>query len=269
MTPSVQKVENIIRSAAVEVILPRFRNLAAHEVSEKEQGELVTIADHESEAILTTGLMALLPGSRVIGEEAAATDPGLFAMLADPEPVWLVDPVDGTRNFANGKPCFAVIIALCQGGEIRGGWIHDPIGNTTTTAILGEGAWENGHRLKVADGVPVGEMAGTMGERMRKKVDVLRDEGDNTVPAKGVRLGCAGRQYMDLVRGRLHFSRYGQLKPWDHAAGILIHREAGGYSALMETGDAYTPEPRVVPGPFLLAPSKDCWRSLHRVLTRL
>src|SRR5919106_4920939 len=102
------KVETLMREAAANAILPRFRRLQHHEIEEKTPGELVTAADREAERILSAGLSALLPGSLVIGEEAAAADPALISRLADGGDIWLVDPLDGTANFAAGREPFAV-----------------------------------------------------------------------------------------------------------------------------------------------------------------
>lgn len=266
MIPSIDDVTSLIRAVTLEVILPRFRNLAEGDISQKKGGELVTIADHESEARLASGLAALAPGSAVVGEEAAEVDARVFRALAGEAPVWLIDPVDGTRNFASGSACFAVIIAYCRGGDVRAGWIHDPVENITVVAEEGSGAWLGGQRLHIDRDVPIGSMSGSLSGRLKERVEARRAGGDLEMPANVVRWRCAGQQYMGLARGGLHFSRYGQLKPWDHAAGVLIHREAGGFSAHMKDEAPYRPEPGIVPGPFLLAPSRSAWRRLHRLL---
>ncbi|MBV8535357.1 MAG: inositol monophosphatase, partial [Alphaproteobacteria bacterium] len=94
-----EDVALIIRRVAEEQVLTRFRRLADHEIREKAPGNLVTIADTEAELALTSALMALLPGSLVVGEEAVALDPAVLDQLAGDEPVWIIDPVDGTMNF--------------------------------------------------------------------------------------------------------------------------------------------------------------------------
>ena len=109
--------------------------------SKSSPNDLVTDADIASERVLTAALSALLPGSRVVGEEAADADPQTLNWLAGPAPVWLVDPVDGTVNFAQGRECFAVVIALCIGGTTIAGWIYDPINALMVRARCGEGAW--------------------------------------------------------------------------------------------------------------------------------
>ncbi len=133
----IDEVGELIRQVAHDVVLPRFQHLAAGEVHEKAPGELVTVADQESERLLTTGLMRLLPGSVVVGEEAVAADPQVLRHLDDAGPVWLVDPVDGTANFAAGRDPFAVMVALQRDGETAAGRIRQKNENcwvSSTTA---------------------------------------------------------------------------------------------------------------------------------------
>lgn len=269
--PDVDAVIRLMESVAAREIVPRFRRLAAHDIAEKNPGDLVTTADIEAERALALGLPPLAPGSVVVGEEDAATNPSVLAALAGPRPVWLVDPLDGTNNFAHGKPCFAVIVALCQDGVTRAGWIHDPLGGLTAWSVAGEGAWirEAGavRRLSAAAPAPMAKMEGSLGDSLRKRLTARGKTGDEETPARMVRYRCVGQEYLDLARGRLHFARYGvRLKPWDHAAGVLLHREAGGFGALVEGPAPYSPRPGIVKGTLLLAPDENAWDALHTVL---
>ena len=265
--PSFATVDAIIREVAADEIMPRFRELAAHEITEKNPGDIVTAADIAAEARLTAALGALVPGSAVVGEEAAEDDPGILRALGGEAPVWIVDPLDGTRNFAEGRACFAVIVAYCRGGETLAGWIHDPIAGVTTWTAVGEGAWMDGERLAAAPPVSIAEMRGSLGRKFRKRLEERGKTRPGAVPASMSRLGCVGREYMDLAQGRLHFAQYAQrLKPWDHAAGVLLHREAGGFNQLTEGRGPYHPEPRIQYATLLLAPDKTAWGSLHAAL---
>ena len=189
--------------------------------------------------------------------------------------MWLVDPLDGTNNFAHGKPCFAVIVALCQDGVTRAGWIHDPLGGLTAWSVAGEGAWirEAGavRRLSAAAPAPMAKMEGSLGDSLRKRLTARGKTGDEETPARMVRYRCVGQEYLDLARGRLHFARYGvRLKPWDHAAGVLLHREAGGFGALVEGPAPYSPRPGIVKGTLLLAARRErLGRPSHGVERRL
>ena len=265
--PDPDSVIRIMRETAAREIMPRFRRLADDDVREKGPGDLVTTADLAAEVRLTAELVRLVPGSLVVGEEAAATDPGVVDALDGRAPVWVVDPLDGTRNFADGTPRFAVIVAFCVGGETVAGWIHDPVADVTLWAAAGQGAWNGREHLRTARSAPLASMRGTAGRKLRRRLGARRAAGDDGAPEPVVSYGCSGHEYMDLARGRLHFATFhGRLKPWDHAAGVLLHGEAGGFNALVERGAPYRPYPAPTDGTLLLAPDEAAWADLHRVL---
>lgn len=217
----------MLRSVAERIILPRFRMLAAHEISEKSPGEVVTIADRESEEWLTAQLTRLLPEARVVGEEASEACPELLKGL-DKGTVWLVDPLDGTRNFAAGLPHFAVMVALVADGQTQGGWILDPVSARICHARLGQGAWIDGVQVTAR---PTG-MPGLVGalpnryadEAGRERMERLRDELGQALPG----LMCAGADYPRCVDGTQDFAMFWRSLPWDHAPGALFLEEAGG-----------------------------------------
>ena len=250
--PDPQAIAAIIREAALAEILPRFRNLQAHQIREKRPGDLVTEADVEAERVLTRRLTDLLPGSVVIGEEACAHDPTVLDRLDRDEPAWIIDPVDGTSNFAHGRPTFGTIVALASRQRTLAGWIHDPIADVTAIALAGEGAWIGERRLVAAQGVPLREMAGSLGYRKNK--DLAASVG------RLVRHGSVAHDYLALAEGRIHFAFYRRLNPWDHAAGVLMHAEAGGYAALLD-GTPY--RPLFSPVGVLLAPNRNDWDMLR------
>lgn len=269
--PDTEQVAQIIREVAAEEIMPRFRKLADHEISQKQNpGDLVTIADVESERRLSERLTRLAPDTVVVGEEGADADPSLLLALNGDRPAWVVDPVDGTANFAKGKACFAVIVGYCRGGKTMAGWILDPISDYLAWAVAGQGAWLNGpkgtRKLEVAPPQDVFHMTGSLGYRLASQIRKKRQTGLEPVPGHIIRYGCTGREYMDLARGLLDFAQYTRLKPWDHAAGILIHAEAGGYSRMTDTGLPYRPEPRVQRNTVLVARDKACWTNLLTAL---
>jgi fructose-1,6-bisphosphatase/inositol monophosphatase family enzyme len=250
--PDPAAVARLIREAAEAEILPRFQKLGRGEVREKSPGQLVTDADVAAEHLLTRTLGALLPAA-VVGEESVAADASALEALNRPGPVWVIDPVDGTANFAHGRPRFAVIVALVVDGITEMGWIHDPVPNRTVFAARGRGAWLDGQRLAVLPEAPLAEMRGSVKRSASIKAQV----------AQVGRLGSAAHDYLDLVLGRLHFAHYRQLMPWDHAAGVLIHAEAGGTGRLTD-GAPY--QPVATPAALLLAPGPRSWEQLNRLI---
>ncbi|MAF48327.1 MAG: inositol monophosphatase [Rhodospirillales bacterium] len=261
--PDGKAVEAAIRLIAAEEIMPRFRALEAHEVDKKHEGEIVTAADIESERRLEEELTGLVPDSVVVGEEGFAANAAIMDRLGGTAPVWVIDPLDGTRNFAEGKELFCVIVAFVQDGVVDAGWIYDPIKDDMMHSVRGRGVRDKRGAILLGPPPPTTTvMRGSVGKRRRT---ALAERDDNLVPRNMVRYRCVGREYMDLARGRLDFAEYGSLKPWDHAAGVLFHAEAGGYSAFTKDGAPYQPGP-VRRGRFLIAPDRDCWHKLKDVM---
>lgn len=261
-----ENVATFIREAAASEIIPRFRSLSAADIREKKPGDLVTTADLETERVLSARLAAALPGSVVLGEEAAAQHRAHFALLSQEAPVWVIDPVDGTANFARGQPGFAVIVALVERGVVRAGWIYDPLGDVMVTTEAGSGAWCDGKRLAVAsegEGTPVVGAAygrAATGERAAKRL-----EASGRVAA--IRnLGCSALEYVEIAFGRAQFSLHSRSLPWDHAAGLLITAEAGGIGGFLD-GSAY--DPTIIDRAVLASAGPQSWGIVREVVGSL
>src|SRR5262249_56051720 len=125
----------------------------------------VRVADEAGEATVGRGRTGRRRGSLGLGEEAAAAEPQLLDRLFGEQPVWVVDPIDGTGNFAAGRPAFAVMVALIRSDDVMAGWIHDPIGRRTAVAAAGEGAWIGERPLKAPPAPRAGRgMGGRLSE---------------------------------------------------------------------------------------------------------
>jgi fructose-1,6-bisphosphatase/inositol monophosphatase family enzyme len=220
-------VEALLRDVATKIVMPRFRALKADEISEKSPGDFVTIADKESEIRLAEGLAMILPEARIVGEEACSTDPGLLDRLDDGL-VWLIDPIDGTSNFAEGISPFALMIALLDGGKRVGGWIFDPVANRLCHALRGQGAFVDHMRVQARETgavIPVAALA-TRFMTPEKRSDVEARAAGKLTIAPIPR--CAGDQYPQLVLGQADVALFERALPWDHSAGALFLEEAGG-----------------------------------------
>ena len=244
-------VANILKEVAADVILPRFNRLAAEDIREKKPGDLVTVADVEAEAALTRRLSPLLAGAHFVGEESVSADAAPLDHLAQNDPVWILDPIDGTSNFVNGRNNFAVIVALVSQGRTVQGWILDPLSGNITIAEEGAGTWREGERLRIVPAGPLSSMSGAAGYRGGKAL--------TEAVGRLVCQGSAGHDYLSLVSNHLQFAYFRRLHPWDHAAGVLMHSEAGGFSALLN-GQAYRPRPSKEG--ILLAPDRETWTQL-------
>ena len=260
------EVGAIIREVAGQEVLPRFQNLNDVEIREKELGEIVTIADERAEAALDERLREIIPGSHVVGEEAAARDPSSMNVLEGSDPVWIIDPVDGTKNFADGNPCFAMIIALVRSSETLAGWIYEPHRERMIHAAKGQGTWEGGYRLRIPKGEDLSSLKGSLNKRLRELLYQRQATEGLEIPSEMVRYRCVGAEYADLARGTLNFARYmGTLKPWDHAAGVLIHTEAGGFNAYTNDMRAYKAVSPHKGRALLMAPDRENWKLLRKL----
>lgn len=230
MTALDEAVGALLRRVAQEVVLPRYQSLAAHEIVEKSPGDLVTIADRESEAMLADGLARILPEAAIVGEEAVHADPALADRLGDAL-CWIVDPIDGTRNFAAGRAPFGIMVALAEKGVTQGGWIYDPLQNRLCHAALGGGACIDGERVTAR---PTGETPPVAAISMMF-MDEARREAIKADIAPHYRLVdipyCAAEQYPRLALGVNDVSIFERTLAWDHAAGALWLNEAGGRCA--------------------------------------
>ena len=254
----IERVSELLGEVARQLILPRHRALGEGDITHKDHGELVTIADIETEQWLSRALAELLPGSSVVGEEAAYADSTIFARLSGGDAVWVIDPIDGTHNFTQGRDIFATIVALVHGGETVAGWIYEPVTGILATGERGTGVMLNG--------VPAQITPSTPGERVRgvaARYLFERAERDNSVVEAVNRPNCAGHEYIQILRGERQFTAYTKLMPWDHAAGSFMVREAGGYSALLD-GSRY--DVSVPVGDLLNACDEASWRSVQAVL---
>ncbi|MEU0424155.1 inositol monophosphatase family protein [Streptomyces canus] len=233
-------VEEAVRKAAAAEVMPRFRRLAAHEVDQKAgPHDLVTDADRLAERYLTETLGALLPGSVVVGEEAVHANPASYEALQGDTPVWIVDPVDGTRQFVHGDPGFCMLIALAKSGVLLASWTYAPARDQLATAIRGRGAFLDGERLYAGVPAPGRDLQVATSHpdytTDGQKRGLLGLWTDGVAPRA---CGSAGLEYLAVARGESDAVAFSWEAAWDHAAGLLLVEEAGG-AHLTLTGEPF------------------------------
>ena len=236
-------VADLIKDVCERVILPRFRTLERHQVEQKRPGDVVTIADREAEAELTAAFQAATPGALIVGEEASFADPTSLRALPDVERAWVIDPVDGTRNFASGSVDFGVMVAEVRRGETTRGWIWQPLHDSLYVVERGAGVSLNGRPLAhFASGSAPWQVA------VWPKLTKLSLSELALRPTRG---SCA-IDYPAVARGELHGLAYRSIHPWDHLAGALMVTELGG--AAVVGNRTYRPG---VTGPLLAIGASD------------
>lgn len=259
----------LLAEAAKAEIMPRFRRLEAQDIRQKSSpADLVTEADVLAERMITARLLEAWPQAIVVGEEAVSADPSRLDGLADAPLAFVLDPVDGTFNFASGMPLFAVMLAVVVRGETVAGIIHDPVGGDWLIGAKGGGSFvratdSSRNRVRVAEAVPVPEMTGAMSWQFLPEPQRTRMAANQARIRATVGYRCAAHEYRLVACGHAHFALYSKLMPWDHLAGVLIHAEAGGYSARFD-GSAY--RAGMVDGGLLAAPDRESWQALHAAM---
>lgn len=234
-------VQALMREAAERAILPHYRVLAAHEIVTKSANDVmtdvVTIADHEAETILGEGLARLLPEASIVGEEAVEADPAVLERLGDAL-CWIIDPLDGTNNFAAGKPPFGILIALAEYGETIAGWIYDVLSGRLCVATRGGGAFVAGERITAR---PTGQNPPVAANSLIYMSPDRRAAVQAGIAPHYTLVDiprCAAEQYPRLALGQNDVAIFERTLPWDHAAGALFLNEAGGKAARPD-GSAY------------------------------
>ncbi|MEF9907535.1 inositol monophosphatase family protein [Streptomyces sp. P9-A2] len=223
-------VEDAVRKAAAQEIMPRWRRLADHEVDRKSgPHDLVTDADRQAELYLTDALLALLPGSVVVGEEAVHANPASYEEIRGEAPVWIVDPVDGTRQFVHGDSGFCTLVALALGGVVHASWTFAPVHEELATAVRGQGAFLDGVRLHAGSPDPDRDLRVATSHpdftTDDQKRSLLGLRTDGVAPRA---CGSAGLEYLAVARGESDATAFCWEAAWDHAAGLLLVEEAGG-----------------------------------------
>ncbi|WP_284778308.1 inositol monophosphatase [Agrobacterium sp. lyk4-40-TYG-31] len=261
-----------VADAGVNEIMPRFRNLSASDISQKTSVvDLVTEADVLAEKRITAALLSRFPKAHIVGEETYDADHSVIPALTSADLAFVIDPVDGTFNYASGFPAFGTLLAVTVKGETVAGIIHDPVMGDTIVAVKGAGATlkrKNGSdaKLRVAQSVSLSEMVGifSWGHSFEERRPVI---AANMTKAKmALSLNCSAHEYWLVTTGKLHFIGHEKLMPWDHLAGVLAHQEAGGHTAKFD-GTPYRPGD--LTGGILSAPDKESWKMLRREIVGL
>lgn len=259
------QIVTTVQKAAREQIIPKFRRLDRDDISQKSSSvDLVTIADRAAEQAMTDDFKRDFPHWNVIGEEATANNPGLLQQLKDDVTTVIIDPIDGTWNYAHGLSMFGVILAVVHAGETVLGLLYDPIHDDWVYAIKGQGAFyvtaQGQQQLQLTGSRTAEQLFGFVPAHNYHKATQEMLFTQFSSFARVTQLGCSCHEYRALSMGHYDFCLSTALMPWDHAAGELIYREAGGWTGLLD-GSPYTP--MLTQGNLLVAPSQQSWRYIR------
>lgn len=240
------ELKSLVRSTAQNILMPRFREVSA---KLKQDGSLVTEADLLMQEELTTQLQARWPETRLLGEEMPPQQQAAL-LQESTDALWILDPLDGTINFASGVPNFAVSLALLDSEGVRLGLVYDPCRDEMFSAERGKGARLNDrvlHSPRQSLALP-----DCVAEIDLKRLDpALRLRLVKEMPFRSQRnFGSGALDWAWLADGRYQLYLHGGQKLWDYAAGSLLLTEAGGCATNLQQQAVYNSslDPRSVVG---------------------
>ena len=201
------------------VALRHFETGVACEV--KDDKSFVTIADKEAETAIISEIKKHFPEHSILSEESGAE-------TQNSPYQWIIDPLDGTANFVNGIPLFAVSIAVLKDGVPFVGVVFQPVGNSLYCAEHGKGTFLNGQKVCVStEGTEHAVITFSPGKKSKKELNALFGHAEDFVKSKRY-LGCAALDLAYVARGGTEGVFFLGLNKWDYAAGVLLVAEAGG-----------------------------------------
>lgn len=224
------------------ILLGHFGRLT--QVSEKFQAGLVSEADKAAEKAIQTHLKDCCPQLEFLGEESAYEHPEIHAAKALDQSLWVVDPLDGTTNYVHGFPIFCISIGLVVNRIPVLGVIDVPYLNDTYWAVRGQGAFKNGHPIKVSATQNMKKCLAATGfnvERPENIEEQLLIFSNIAKSSRGIRRpGAAAFDLCMVASGVFDFFWEKYLSPWDVAAGQVLVEEAGGRLSTYK-GESYNP----------------------------
>ncbi len=214
------------------------------QISNKSELDLVTESDLASERLIIDRLKSHYPRHAILAEESGASEPADRDKQS--EWLWIIDPLDGTTNYAHGYPCYCVSIGLAHNGRLEIGVVYDPMRDEVFSAERGQGASLNGRRIRVSPTPTLKSALLCTGfpYDVRERNEFARHFANFIMNAQGVRRdGAAALDLAYVAAGRFDGFWEEGLKPWDVAAGVLIVEEAGGRVSNYEGApiNIYTP----------------------------
>ena len=235
MLDELRTLEKILSQLSAEQIMPRFNKVS---YQFKPDGSLVTEADTVMQTAIVNALRNHWPEYQLLGEEMTAEQQQVLLQYGDTG-LWVVDPLDGTTNFASGIPIFSVSVALIKNGEVALGVIYDPVRKESFSAIKQQGAWLNGQPLKPVIEAQQLKQCIAQVDLKRLPKSMASQLAQDHPYASQRNFGSGALDWCWLAAGRSQLYLHGGQKFWDYLAGHLILQEAGGVVSTFEQEEIF------------------------------
>lgn len=229
------QLRGLVAERAQQEIMPRFNQVSYRF---KQDGSLVTAADTSMQAAMIDSLKARWPEYALLGEEMTAEQQQSLLNQGD-RGLWVLDPLDGTSNFASGIPIFSVSLALLVDGQVQLGLIYDPVRDECFSAIRGEGAWLNDYELRPDIHRDHLSQCIAQVDLKRLPAHMAMRLAEQHPYASQRNFGSGALDWCWLAAGRSQLYAHGGQKLWDYLAGHLILQEAGGKVSTFDGEDIF------------------------------
>lgn len=254
------KVSEIIKDVAATEVMSRWRMLAAGDVGQKADKSPVTVADKLAESALTRRLGALLDEPVIVGEEAAEQNPHILQALSSYGTIWIIDPIDGTRSYAEGDENFGIMVALKYRGQLTHSWIYRPACNQLLVSEISAGATLNGEVLRLpAHPKPRHEQTICLSTRFwpeRQRQPLAEASTDFAECCDHLN---SNTTFTWLADGTVDVLLDPARRPWDVAPGVVLYEAMGGYVQHLD-GARYSA--KMPTQSLLYAPNQEQWAEL-------
>lgn len=263
----IEYVMNLLIEVNDKIVLSHFKNLHINDISTKmTEDDFVTIADKKSEDWLSKRLLGYLNISEFVGEETSYKNNNFLNLLNEPL-LWIIDPIDGTKNYVKGNHNFCSMISIASYGLPIATFVYQPLKKQMVYALKGYGTFlinvENNIKERIS--IPKVDENKIIGSGGTKGIpETHRNNIMNSLKAHTKRLyiGSAGIEAIMLAKNELQFIFHGRVTPWDHSPLNLIVKEAGGFVYMARDKEPFNIKSV---GPILAASNLNIWNKIRNI----
>ena len=262
-------ITSILIDVNHKIILHYFNNLTANDIDTKTSTEdFVSVADKKSEDFITEKLFNFLDVTKIIGEESAFINKENYFNLLNEPFLWVIDPIDGTKNYINGNENFCSMISLVKNSIPIASFIYKPLEKEVIYAFKGHGAYKLNVETKLSSKLKI---------KKNKSSEIIGSGGTKGIPdvfresilfnmrnyTKRLFIGSAGIETVMLATNKIQFIFHGRVTPWDHSPFDLIIKEAGGCVYMARFKEEFNIRSS---GPILAAANNNIWTNIREIV---
>jgi fructose-1,6-bisphosphatase/inositol monophosphatase family enzyme len=262
-------ITSILVDVNDKIILYYFNNLSPNDINTKTASDdFVSVADKKSEDFITNKLFKFLDITKIIGEESAFINKENYLSLLNEPLLWVIDPIDGTKNYIKGNRNFCSMISLVQDNYPIASFIYQPLERELIYAFKGHGSYKLNVNTKISTKLKI---------EINPRTEIIGSGGTKGIPddfrksilfnlrtyTKRLFIGSAGVETVMMATNKIQFIFHGRVTPWDHSPFHLITKEAGGCVYMAQSREDFN---ILSKGPILAAANNDIWTEIREIV---